>query len=152
MFYEHSIDPNSDEYYDIAREYAIFPDMFYVSRACNIDIRTVRALSKDKDFLELVEEMKKPFGDKTPFEIKVEATRMLVLHETTTNALMTGSKGQAKAIDQFFAISKDIPKGSTSKKDDKPKGTSVTLQIGEEEYEEEEEKNVNEDTEPKKFK
>lgn len=128
----HDLDHESDEFYNIALQFAICPEFSYVAYDCEVEIKLVRALSKDKEFLELVEDIKKGFGDKDPFTIKAESNRLKVLSATTKNALNEKNKNQQKAIDSFFAITQDIKKGV---KTDAPKGNSIKLQISEEKYE-----------------
>lgn len=131
----HDLDPDSNEFYKVAREYAICNDFVYVSESCEIEIKVIRALVKDQRFLDLVEEITKSFNGKDPYELKKESSRLRILAENERVALSRAKadeKHKMTAITNSLVMNKDLPKGSSGKIEQK--GTTVKLQIGEEVY------------------
>lgn len=138
----HNLDPDSNEFYKIAQEYAISNNLVYVSMACDIEISLVRALQKDERFINLSEEIKKSFNGKDPYEVKKESSRLMILAENERIALSRSKadeKHKMKAIDNALIMNKDLQKGASNKNE--VKGTSVKLSIGEEQYDNDNEDN-----------
>lgn len=110
------LNPDSNEFYKIAFEYAIMPDFEYVGDSCDIQYSVVRSLSRDKRFLDLVEEIKKGFKDNDPFAVKLDKARLKSLREVEKMAYgkTADEKNKLKANELLLTISRDIPKGAAS--------------------------------------
>lgn len=127
----HGIDPNSDQFYLMARDYAICPDVETIAKIHKIPIQKILILLEDNDFNEMVSNFRKQSSEKgkDAYRQYVDSKKFYMIKKLEEIGDNDNHKNQVESIKRFMEIAGELGRGSQSATTQKAKVTGNNVRI-----------------------
>lgn len=128
----HNIDPDSDQFYIIARDYSICPEVETISKIHKIPIKKVMALLDDTDFTDLVATFRKQATDKgkNPLKQYIDGKAFYFIKRLEDIGSNDDHPKVVDAITKFLTISGELQKTSQAQANKNAKsGSNVKIEV-----------------------
>ena len=125
------VEHGSQLYQEVALEYAMSENLYYVAGKCGIDVKELEFLLTKKEFQKQLERAKEEIQKtgKDAFNFRLALLRMRALDEIEAMAFGPESRDKLNALKALLQMSGDLTTVKTDKEENKVKEKQVVVNI-----------------------